>query len=214
MKHKYFLTLLLSIIITGNLNAGELNKRPRELHFYVNSHLTTTTLIEYNQKGDVMKMSSFENSKLTDYAKYKYNSNGRLSTEKSYDYANILIKTRMYIYDNSGFVTEEKVYSPSGNLIEYLLIGYTGKKIAKIDYFKPDNNLYQSIEFKYTDNLLSAMAFNKIGKFVMIMKPVYDKNMLLTGHTIRHSSADVKIETKYIYEEGYATDEALMIIFR
>ncbi len=214
MKLKNFLIILLPVIFLSNLSGAEVNKRPCELQFYVNSHLTTTTLIEYNQKGDVLKMSSYEDSKLIDYARYKYDSNGRLTAEKSYNYSNILLKTRLYSYDNSGLITGEKVYSPSGNLIEYLVISYINRKIDKIDYYKSDDNLFQTIEFKYTGNLLNAMSFNKIGKFVMIMKPVYDKNMLLIGHTIKHSSADVKIETKYIYEEGFATEDSLTIIFR
>jgi len=48
----------------------------------------------------------------------------------------------------------------------------------------------------------------------MIMKAVYDKDMILTGHNIVHSNADVKIRTEYIYEDGYASNESLQLIFR
>jgi len=214
MKFKNILTIVLVLFLSGILNGADFKKRPRELQFYVNSYLTATTIIEYNPEGDVSKMSSFENSKLTDYAKYKYDSDKRLSFEKNFDSSGILIKTRKYICDDSGVVTEEKVFSPEGKLIEYLVMSYSNKKLIKVEYFKPDNTLFQIIEFKYNNKILYAVTFNKIGKYLMVMKAVYDKDMRLIGHNIKHSNADVKIETRYIYEDGYATDYALQLIFR
>ncbi len=194
--------------------AADQKKRPRELQFYVNSHLTATTIIEYNRNGNVLKMSSFEKTKLTDYAKYKYDSGGRLLSERTFDYSNILIRTRKYFYGDNGSVKEEKVFSPDDKLIEYLVISYNSGKIQKIDYYKPDDNLYQTIEFNYNGDILNTMVFNKIGKYIMIMKAMYDREMLLIGHNIKHSNADIKIETKYIYEDGYASSESLQLIFR
>lgn len=210
---KLFISLTALVFITSTGFSAQ-NKRPAVLQFYVNSHLSITTMIEYNVKGDVIKMSSYDTAKLTDYARYKYQPDGRLSLERTYDASNILIRTRKYFYDDSGSVTGEKVYSRSGGLIEYLAITWRDKKIEKIDYFRPDDNLFQTIEFHYTGDILNAMVFNKIGKYIMIMKPVYDKNMLLIGHDIKHSNADIKIETKYIYEDGNATDQALQLVFR
>jgi len=214
MELKNTFTLLILLIFISTPGFSGQRKRPVELQFYVSTHLNTITMIEYNDKGDVLKMSSYENKKLTDYAKYKYDPEGKLSFERTYDASNILIKTRKYFYDESGLVTGEKVYSPSGKLIEYLVINWNDKKIRKIDYYRPDENIFQTIEFNYTNETLTAMVFNKIGKYIMIMKAVYDKDMLLIGHNIKHSNADIKIETKYIYEDGYATDQALQIIFR
>ena len=37
------------------------------------------------------------------------------------------------------------------------------ERIQKIDYFRPDDNLFQTIEFNYTGDILNAMVFNKIG---------------------------------------------------
>lgn len=214
MKVKISILLLLIIIFSPGTGFNAQNKRPGELRFYINSHLSTTTRIEYNEKGDVLKMSSYENTKLTDYAKYKYDTDGRLSFERTYDPSNILLRTRKYYHDESGLVTGEKVYSPAGVLIEYLTITWNNKKIQKIDYFHTDDNLFQTIEFNYSKNLLNTMIFNKVGKYIMIMKAVYDKDMLLIGHNIKHSNAEINIETKYIYEDGYATDQALQLIFR
>lgn len=214
MKIKTFFISLTALIFIANNGVSTQKKRPVELQFYVNSHLSSTTMIEYNVKGDVIKMSSYDTAKLTDYARYQYQSDGILLQERTYDASNILIRTRKYFYDESGLVTGEKVYSRSGGLIEYLVITWSDKKIQKIDYFRPDDNLFQTIEFNYTGDILNAMVFNKIGKYMMIMKSVYDKDMLLIGHDIKHSNADIKIETKYIYEDGYATDQALQLIFR
>lgn len=214
MKLKTFFISLTALIFIANTGFSAQKKRPVKLQFYVNSHLSSTTMIEYNVKGDVIKMSSYDTAKLTDYARYQYQADGILLQERTYDASNILIRTRKYFYDESGLVTGEKVYSRSGGLMEYLVITWSDKKIQKIDYFRPDDNLFQTIEFNYTGNILNAMVFNKIGKYMMIMKSVYDKDMLLTGHDIKHSNADIKIETKYIYEDGYATDQALELIFR
>lgn len=215
MKLIYLFIQIIFSLFLSNLTAAEITSRPCELQFYVDSHLNTSTVIIYNSNGDVIKMSSYEKGKLTDYARYKYNTDGILISEKTYNHSNVLLRTRNYFYDDSGAVTSEKVYTPSGDLIEYLIISNSNRKIQKIDYHKSDDILYQTIEFKYNNKgLLKAMVFNKIGKYIMIMKPVYDKNMRLTGHGIVHSNADVKIETKYIYEEGYATEEALSLIFR
>jgi hypothetical protein len=208
---KIIVTMFISLCIQGY---ADQKKRPRELQFYVNSHLTTTTLIEYNRNGNVLKLSSFEKNKLTDYARYNYNSQGRLLSERTFDFSNILIRVRKYFYDDDGFIKEEKVFSPAGKLIEYLIISYNSGKMQKIDYYKPDDNLYQTIEFNYTGDILNTMVFNKIGKYIMIMKADYDREMLLVGHSIKHSNADIKIETKYIYEDGYASAESLQLIFR
>lgn len=210
-----FLIPLLTVLLTAAFTTAEAqSKRPYELRFYVNSHLNTVTSIEYNSNGDVIKMSSYENEKLIDYARYRYTTDKRLYSERTYSAAGILIRTRSYIYNESGQISEEKVYSPDGELTEYLVISWKDKKIQKIDYYKTDHNLFQSIEFKYNNGVLEAMAFNKIGKYMMIMKAVYDKDMILTGHNIIHSNADVKIKTEYLYESGYAKNESLQLIFR
>jgi hypothetical protein len=214
MKFKSIITLF-AVLLTSLLTAAEAqSKRPCELRFYVNYHLNTVTSISYNTNGDVIKMSSYENEKLTDYARYRYTTDKRLYSERTYSAAGIIIRTRSYIYNKSGQITGEKVYSPDGELTEYLVINWKDKKIQKIDYYKTDNNLFQTIEFKYNNGILEAMAFNKIGKYIMIMRAVYDKDMFLTGHNIIHSNADVKISTEYIYEDGYAANESLQVIFR
>lgn len=214
MNYKNTASVLFSIFLFFSVNVSAQGMRPCELRFYVDSNLNTTTTISYNSNGDVLKMTSFENGKLADYAKYHYSSSGKLLSEKTYDSSNILLRTRYYFYDDKNLITGEKVFSPSGRLTEYLVLSYNGRMISKIEYFRPDDILYQTIDFRYIDDRLDIMAFNKIGKYVMIMKTVYDKNMLLTGHSITHSNADIKIETRYIYEEGNATDEALQLIFR
>ncbi len=207
--------ILVFIFITFSLKIGIAQpKRPCELRFYVNSFLNTETKIEYDSNGNVIKMSSYENDKLTDYARYRYTSDKKLYSERTYSSTGILIRTRNYFYNESGLITGEKVYSPYGELIEYLVITYKGSKIQKIDYYKTDQILYQTIDFKYNKDILEAMAFTKIGKYIMIMKAVYDNDMKLTGHNIIHSSADVKIRTEYVYEEGYAAEESLQLIFR
>lgn len=214
MNFRYIMLILLAVIFTGGLYATEQKKRPKELQFYVNSQLNTTTVIGYNQRGDVVKMSSYENGKLTDYARYTYGNAGRLLFERTYDPYGILLKTRNYCYNETGFITGEKVYSASNVLIEYLAISYSGKKIIKIEYYKAGGNLYQTIEFNYRNDRLTAMVYNKIGKYLMVIKAVYNSDMLLIGHDIKHSNADVKIETKYIYEDGNITENALNLIFR
>ena len=211
---KSIIVIFTVIVLSCRLIGAENSKRPVQLEFYVNSHLNTTTIIEYNKNGDLLKMSSYENGKVTDYARYRYDSNARLLSENCYDPFSVLLKTRKYQYDDTGLITGEKVYSPSGKLIEYLVLTYNSRKIQKIDYYKSDDNLFQSIEFVYFDGRVDAMAFNRIGKYVMYMKAVYDDNTFLIGHNIKHSNADIKIETRYIYEAGYATDTALQIIFR
>jgi len=214
MKSNNILLLLLIVILAGTTGAIAQHKRPCELRFYVNSFINTETKIEYNSNGDVIKMSSYEDGKLTDYARYRYTTDKRLYSERTYNAAGVLIRTRSYLYDESGFITGEKVFSPDGELTEYLVITWREKKIHKIDYYKSDHYLYQTIDFKYSSNVLEAMAFTKIGKYIMIMKAVYDKNMTLTGHNIVHSNADVKIRTEYVYEDGYASAESLQLIFR
>jgi len=214
MKIKSIITVIFILFSLNVLNGNERAKRPCELQFFVNSHLNTKTMIDYNRDGDVIKMSSYENGKLVDYARYNYNIDGRLSYEKTYDSSSILIRTRYYFYDNSGLITGEKVFSSDEKLLEYLVIIYSNRKIQKIEYRKSDDILYQTIDFQYNNGILEAMAFNKIGKYAMVMKSVFDKDMLLIGHEIKHSNADVKIETKYIYEDGYARNETLQIIFR
>ncbi len=214
MKLKILITSLTVLLTAAFAPAESQSKRPYELRFYVNSHLNTVTSIEYNNNGDVIKMTSYENEKLTDYARYRYTIDKRLYSERTYSAAGILIRTRSYIYNESGQITGEKVYSPYGELTEYLVISREDNLIQKIDYYKTDGNLFQTIEFKYNNGILEAMAFNKIGKYIMIMKAVYDKDMILTGHNIIHSNADVKITTEYLYESGYAKNESLQLIFR
>jgi len=214
MKSKNIIILLIILILTDAVNAIAQPKRPCELRFYVNSFLNTETKIEYDSNGNVIKMSSYENDKLTDYARYRYTSDKKLYSERTYSSTGILIRTRNYFYNDSGLITGEKVYSPYGELIEYLVITYKDRKIQKIDYYRTDQILYQTIDFKYDKNILEAMAFTKIGKYIMIMKAVYDNDLKLTGHNIVHSSADVKIRTEYVYEEGYAAEESLQLIFR
>ncbi|PKL17168.1 MAG: hypothetical protein CVV49_12625 [Spirochaetae bacterium HGW-Spirochaetae-5] len=214
MKLKILITSLAILLTAAFTTAEAQSKRPYELRFYVDSHLNTVTSIEYNSNGDVIKMSSYENEKLTDYARYRYTTDKKLYSERTYSAAGILIRTRSYIYNESGQIIGEKVFSPEGELTEYLVISWEDKKIQKIDYYKTDHNIFQTIEFKYSNGVLEAMAFNKIGKYMMIMKALYDKDMTLTGHDIIHSNADVKIKTEYIYESGYARNESLQLIFR
>ena len=214
MKLKNTLIILIITLLISTVNSMAATKRPCELRFFVNSSLNTETKIEYNSSGNVIKMTSYENGKLTDYARYRYSSDKKLYSERTYSAAGILLRIRSYIYNNSGLITEEKVYSPDGDLIEYLVLTYNGRKIQKINYYRSDGFLFQTIDFKYNKDILEAMAFTKTGKYIMVMKAVYDKDMTLAGHDIVHSNADVKIRTEYIYENGYATDETLQLIFR
>jgi len=215
MKLKSSLTAALVLLTLTSLTAKENYRRPCELQFYVNSQLVTRTVISYNQNGDVIKMSSFDENRLTDYAKYKYNSEGKVSLETSYDSTGIVIRTKVYDYDKKfSLITGEKVYSQNGDLIEYQIINYNNTKIDKIYYYKADGYQFQSIDFKYKNDILFAMIFKKTGKYILIMKTIYDDNMLPVGHDIIHSSADVKLETKYIYENGYAAEASLQLIFR
>ncbi len=214
LKNVFIILIIALLINTANAIAIAEPKRPCELRFFVNSLLNTATKIEYNSNGNVVKMSSYENEKLTDYARYRYTSDKKFYSERTFNAAGVLIRTRSYIYNDSGLITGENVYSTNGELIEYLVISYNDRKIQKIDYYKSDGFLFQTIDFRYNNDILEAMAFIKIGKYIMIMKTVYDKDMILTGHDIVHSNADVKIRTEYTYEYGYASAESLQLIFR
>ena len=214
MKLKIILSLLVIPVFIAGLNAGEQKKRPVRLLFYIDSHLTTTTIIEYDRSGEVQKMSSFERGRLTDYAKYQYDSDNHLSVERTFDPSGILTRTRKYIYDDSGLMIRQNVYSSDQKPVEYLLFTHNGKALQKIDYYKTDNILHETIEFIYSGNILRSMVYTKIGKYIMVINSIYNKDMLLTGHDIKHSSADVKISTEYIYEDGFATEQALQLIFR
>ncbi len=214
MKLRSVYIILLTFILSSVLNGSDINTRPCELQFYVESHLSSTVKIEYNKNGYVIKMSSFSSGRLTDYSRYKYNPENRLMLERSYDPSGILIKTRRYYYNETGLIYGEEVYSPQEILLEYVRINYTDNKIDKVSYYKPGNILFQTIDFRYKNGLTDLIIFNKTDKYIMIMKPVYDERMRLIGHNIKHSNTDVKIETKYIYEEGYASEETIRLIFR
>lgn len=214
MKFKFFLIFFAALVISPSLNGQDKKTRPRELQFYMNSILCEKTIIEYNNNGFVLKMSSFSHDRLTDYSRYSYDKENRLLNEKTYDRAGVLIKIRKYYYNEAGLIAGERVFSWPDKLIEYNVINYTDNKIDIVYYYNKDNLLIETIEFMYKNGFVNIIKLNKIGKYIMIMNPVYDDKMKLIGHRVEHSGADVKIETKYIYEDGYAADEAIRLIFR
>lgn len=216
MRKKIILLLLHLFILNLACDSSLKNVRPVQMQFIVNSQIVSYTVMEYNDRGDIVRLTEYENGAIKRYNEYSYDIYGVLSQQKVYDGAYRLLETTKFIYDSSGDLKEERDYSPDNRLVEYSVYLYKNNRIVRIEIFNPDKKMNRFNEFSYSSKRLESILFDYVREYTMRANCIYDENSLLTGYTVDHSSFRGKgtAVVKFIYEDGPVTEQAWRLLIR
>lgn len=80
---------------------------------------------EYNEKGDLVEIKEWKDSRLSKHEKYEYNSEGDIEFEYSYDSKGNLDKKVEYKYNSKRLLTERIVYYSNGKVKSKRVYTYT-----------------------------------------------------------------------------------------
>ncbi len=209
---KRTITTILILLSAGALCAGDtVLMRPKELRFVVNSDIVNRIKFEYDAKGNISKLVSYEGDTLEYYSVYSYDAGNRIAEIRKYEKNRLVeIKKPVYVMNR---ISEMKEYSADMKLSEYSKYVHAGSMLAKIDYYKNDGKLYQYVTFEYDMERLARMKFVKINEYTMDVVSIYKYDMIVE-QTLMHSSSSTAAKKEIIYEIGIITDSSLQEIYR
>lgn len=148
----------------------------RRVRCYTEDALPCSDIYDYDEKGNLQKMSTYENDVYCGSYQYTYNADGETTYSCQTDANDDIINYTEYTFYEDG-TTQAGYYYEYGSLSRYWINTYQDGEIVSVTFYDSKDNLMSRTEYTYnSDGKVSKMLFHDAsGEVVGYMESLYNE---------------------------------------